>query len=934
MKLRTILIGCLALAGCGGSAKNCTVTDNGNGSATITCPDGSTTTVTSGKDGTNGQNGQNGQNGDAGSSGVNGTSCTVSTDADAGTKTISCTDGTQVTLHDGTNGVNAGDILNFQLLTDLELQQNDFAVTIQSISKDPKPVVNFTVRNLKGSAMKNIPVANFAGIALLQLVPGDPTPNTGNGQALDTWISHIANCATCQASTETANAATLVDHGDGTYTYTFQKDVVNPTAYDGGMAIAGVAFDANAVHRFALRFARSDNMFRPVDVTYDYVPATGANVDGQNDKVNVSNCLSCHNQWRASPLNVGGTTPFHGGQRYDVRYCVVCHNDQRKYVGTAITGNAIIAEPSIDGFGVMTPPAGQTSIRVLRGEAVINLPVFAHKIHNGDNLTLTGPYAGLGTNINSFAFPQDVRNCTKCHSSAAKADNWKNKPSRRACGACHDKVDFVTGTNHGPMAIAAPNDNTCTLCHTPDVITTEHLAIAPPDPNNTLLTPAANGGTPNTNASWMGNILAPPPGGRVFSYDIASVTTTDGGAGYLFPVVKFRFIENDAGVVFNVADGGNQLLDGFVGSPSVYCVYTVPQDGLATPADFNASASVYLRNIWNGSATGTLAGPDTNGYYTATVMSGKVPTTGTMLTCGLGYTYSLSGTPPLVQTNLPKYPYDAGVGGLSLPAKNAWKVATGFTGRRGATASTSTNGQIVTAAKCNACHNELGISPSYHSGQRNDSATCAFCHNPNRTSSGWTAGSGSFVHAIHAAQIRKVPYNWHAVGATIDEPTVTGFFDVEYPGRLNYCETCHTPGMYDFSNAWYTDANLANRMQQTVATGTYDAVTLAADGGQTAAAIAISPYVVADGGYQYGPGFSYNASSQVTVQPAATTLVISPIANNCFGCHDTSMARAHMVNNGATIYDTRANAALNVEQCMICHGPGSVAAIKDVHYNR
>ena len=32
-----------------------------------------------------------------------------------------------------------------------------------------------------------------------------------------------------------------------------------------------------------------------------------------------------------------------------------------------------------------------------------------------------------------------------------------------------------------------------------------------------------------------------------------------------------------------------------MGAPSVYFVWSVPQDGIAKPADFNASASVYLR---------------------------------------------------------------------------------------------------------------------------------------------------------------------------------------------------------------------------------------------------------------------------------------------------------------------------------------------------
>ena len=46
----------------------------------------------------------------------------------------------------------------------------------------------------------------------------------------------------------------------------------------------------------------------------------------------------------------------------------------------------------------------------------------------------------------------------------------------------------------------------------------------------------------------------------------------------------------------------------------------MPQDGVAKPSDFNASASGYIRSIWNGSATGagagTMTGPDGAGYYT------------------------------------------------------------------------------------------------------------------------------------------------------------------------------------------------------------------------------------------------------------------------------------------------------------------------------
>lgn len=941
----------MLLAACSGPAGKdglpCTVKDNGDGTATISCPDGTTVTVSNG---TAGQNGQNGQNGMNGMNGTDGTSCSVTTNPDAGTKTIVCTDGTSILVTDGTNGTNGTDanaIVDFTKLTAFELSEDDFQVAVQSVSNDPRPVVQFTVKNRKGQAVKNIPVTHFGGIALLQLVPGVPTM-AGNGLGNDLWVSHISNCATCTASTESASSTSLVDHADGSYTYTFVKDVVNPTAFDGGMAVAGVAFDAMAVHRFALRLGDPANdvagvrvnSYRPVDVTVDYIPATGANVDGQNDKVNTANCLTCHTQFRAGALNIGGTVAFHGGQRYDVRYCVVCHNSQRKFAGNNIAGNAVIPEPTIAVNGTMTPPAGRTNISVVRGEAVIDLPIFIHKIHSGENLFLKGNYAGVGNEINEFNFPQDIRNCTKCHSNAAKADNWKLRPSRKACNSCHDQVNYVTGIGHGPLNIAAADDNTCVLCHDQNFISNKHRAIALPDPGNSFLVP---GGNANTNASFIGNTRNAPDGGRLISYDLSAVTVTDGGtlsdggwAG-VFPIVKFRFKENDAGVVFNTFDGGNELIDGFVGSPSVYCVWAMPQDGVSQPADFNTSLSVYLRNVWNGSATGTgagtLSGPDMQGYYSATLTGGRVPSTGSMLTCGLGYTYSLSSAMPLTQIDNGAFPYNPlnKTGGLSLPARNVWKVASGFTGRRGATASSSDTGQIVSTARCANCHNELGVTPNYHAGQRNDAATCAFCHTQNRTSSAWTAGSESFIHAIHAAKMRKTPFNWHAVAATEDHPFVTGFWGVEYPGRLNACESCHNPGMYDFSASWYSEANLERRLIQTVATGTYNAVAPTADGGVPALAYSVSPYVVADGGVNYGAGYGYNVATQVITPAAASTLVISPIANTCFGCHDSPISQLHMEMNGATIYGTRAAAMANPEQCLICHGPGRIAAIKDVH---
>jgi OmcA/MtrC family decaheme c-type cytochrome len=42
-------------------------------------------------------------------------------------------------------------------------------------------------------------------------------------------------------------------------------------------------------------------------------------------------------------------------------------------------------------------------------------------------------------------------------------DAWL-KPSRRACGSCHDDVNFATGENHADLPQVS--DNQCSTCHT------------------------------------------------------------------------------------------------------------------------------------------------------------------------------------------------------------------------------------------------------------------------------------------------------------------------------------------------------------------------------------------------------------------------------------------------------------------------------------
>jgi OmcA/MtrC family decaheme c-type cytochrome len=235
-------------------------------------------------------------------------------------------------------------------------------------------------------------------------------------------------------------------------------------------------------------------------------------------------------------------------------------------------------------------------------------------------------------------------------------------------------------------------------------------------------------------------------------------------------------------------------------------------------------------------------------------------------------------------------------------------VAAGYSGRR----------TIVEDARCDQCHQQLGAftTDTFHGGQRNDATTCSWCHTPNRTSSGWSADSTSFVHAIHAAAKRTHPFTWDAASTT------DSFANVKFPGILSDCETCHLPGTYDFRS---TDsmAALPGKQYRTVATGTFP------DPTDELSAFERSPFVQTN--TYYGVGFSYSTSTGTATEATPDTLVTSPIATACFACHDSDVEKAHMTTNGGSLYTARGGALTTIEQCTVCHGPGSIADIKVVH---
>ncbi len=199
-----------------------------------------------------------------------------------------------------------------------------------------------------------------------------------------------------------------------------------------------------------------------------------------------------------------------------------------------------------------------------------------------------------------------------------------------------------------------------------------------------------------------------------------------------------------------------------------------------------------------------------------------------------------------------------------------------------AASTTDVRWTVVEAARCNRCHNQLGVEPSFHSGARNNPQGCAMggCHSETRSTGhtgeandyggGWALGAKNMIHAIHGASKREQPFNYEATAKNLK-----GFGTINYPGILNNCEQCHVPGSYDFGNTtnavastnllWSTDANGDMRNPNNVPP------------------IGQSPWITTLG------------KGEIDYRP--DPLVSSPITSDCFGCHDSQTCINHFFSN-------------------------------------
>ena len=780
------------------------------------------------------------------------------------------------------------------------------SMTITGVTVGSPPVVNFTVTDQSG-----VPVAGLTDTDLqfniAKLVPGT------NGDP-SKWQNYINRTSTDKLSVQGSQErrgtdsgtkkpypfGTLTDNKNGTYTYTFCTDITNtgtpdttqcataaqPNACPAPCTDAdGNALDISYQPTLTTRVGiqMSNKTYPKVNATYDFVPAGGA-VTTERIIVQTANCNECHNQ-----------LAVHGGTRIDTKLCVTCHNP----------GSWVAA-----GSNSTTNWAKET----------VDFKVMIHKIHRGDELpSVVGPDGILNDNpttsvdesadngtykigthdFSDVAFPQDIRNCTKCHTNTdtvtarntPQGDNWETRPSIAACGSCHDNIDFSqaglpSGTDPNGHPGGAVSDNSeCLTCHSANRIAG---SIAAKHTNPVKV----------ASAKFKYNIID-ICGTAVASKPICPASTK--------PTIRFSVTDptgattHGYGNNYNIVGASKDPEFGSGASLNILIAWDTrdyANDGGAgtRPSRANSINALTLPAVDNGDGTFTVTSP------------AAVPGSAT----GSG-AVAMEGH-PRGQSDLTTTTYD-----INVPVK-------GEVAYFGITDTTPVARRTVVdvTAKCDKCHDMLSV----HGGNRADNAQlCVLCHNPRDTDVGSRPKTNGFpdktlaldgqreesidfkrlIHGIHAGALTTYSgakaYGMRTKGLVVYGygGSKNDFSDKRFPGILSDCTTCHVGTTYQLTGLWSAPTQ----------------------NGILASTLLSEPTATDSASY----------TSQLVDQ--TDDLARSPTAAVCTSCHDdidNDPNLAHLVPLGnAKFLDTQASINSSPELCVTCHGSGGPQDVKLMH---
>jgi OmcA/MtrC family decaheme c-type cytochrome len=587
------------------------------------------------------------------------------------------------------------------------------------------PTVSITLTSDSGEGLTGLPAGNIRFV-IAQLTPGT---NGGSSE----WQSYVTRddggIPNVQATTETATAGTYLDNDDGTYEYTFANAL---TAYP-----AGPVFDESKTHRVGVEIRTSSNGFFPENIPannapLDFLPTGGAPIFTRLI-VDSDTCNACHDNLE-----------MHGEARFDVEYCVQCHNP------SSVDGNT--------------------------GNSV-DMKRLIHNIHSG---RADYQIVGFGDRLHDWTglvWPQDLRNCQNCHEeddpNTPQASNWRLVPNRAACGTCHyddgDALnlvhDFAIEDGIHPAGLVFADDTQCVDCHGPDGV------VANPE-GRLVQIPVAH------------EILE-KTAGEAFAYNILDVSGTGPGGT---PVVRF-----------SVSDptNGNALYDIHSDAPFTTCA------GGASRLSVNVAWSTTdFTNAGSGSNPGL---PITMNPLNACGGSSVANPDGTFtVTAGTQIPLNAIGSASVAIEGHPAVDVDNDGEAERIAVTNAVDYASITDGtivpRRTVVdirkcddchnqLSLHGNNRTDKPEVCVTCHNPNMTDVNQRAPVETPNVPPTDCLNV----LGADDTPIDFKHMIHAM---------HASG-TIDKPfDVCGFrnsvhsFDFVYPGRLNNCEGCHLADTY------------------------------------------------------------------------------------------------------------------------------------------
>jgi OmcA/MtrC family decaheme c-type cytochrome len=757
-------------------------------------------------------------------------------------------------------------------------------IEITKVSINSAPVVNFKVTNQDGVAVAGLTLTDLR-FTIAKLTPGANGAPSYWQNYINTASRGITGTTGTYVRGNRENNGTLVDNKDGTYVYTFHTDITDPSqtcpaapCIDADGNTIDTSYNANLTHRVAIQTRGSRPM---VNGIYTFRPSDGATTGlTSREIVATTKCNVCHNKLEAHDA------------RIETQYCVMCHNP-----GSTAKGQ----------IGTVTGPTP------------VDFKVLIHKIHYGEELPSViaggdfGIY-GFSGNLESFkdvVFPQDVRNCTKCHDGAdtAQGDNWKTQPSKAACSACHDDLYFGTSADpakpyqtvsHIDVAAAKgvtvgpdPDDGTCIQCHGAGQVA--DIAVVHTDPVNLAAT------------KFQYNIL------QICGVDVSSSPNCTGTP--VIPTVTFSVSDptgattHGYGNLYDVAGATIADRDPEFGTSASLNVLTAwDLRMLATILDYNNDGGSGTRPA-RANSLSALTNATDNGDGTFTITLAALPAG---LTNGSG-AVAIEGH-PRGESVVGSGSYD-----ISVPVKGA----VDYFGINGSSI-VARRVAVDIATKCDKCHNKLSV----HGNNRADNAQlCVLCHNPRNTdvrnrpkdADGLPSGTGPdgkkeesidfkrLIHGIHAAQ-RDDPttptvegHGFREKGLVVYGYTATSvneFGHVRFPGILNDCTTCHNTGAYELTGLWETP--LQNGIQATTMQAVPDPITTA------------------------------NYDTQVADQ--TNDLFTTPTAAVCSACHDGATAQVHMTTLGGAVFNgTAAQISASYETCSVCHGPGKLADLNVVH---